>query len=66
MVKILQIMTVDWPRTSNSDAHESSAHRHKILHECKVAIGRATLYFQKVTKEQKQKRVDNGNEKVKQ
>ena len=23
MVKILQIMTVDWPRTSNSDADES-------------------------------------------
>ena len=42
-----------------------SVHRHEILHECKVAIGRATLHFQKVTKEQKQKRVDNGNEKVK-
>ena len=42
-----------------------SVHRHEILHECKVAIVRATLHFQKVTKEQKQKRVDNGNEKVK-
>ena len=43
-----------------------SVHRHEILQKCKVAIVRATLYFQKVTKEQKQKRVDNGNEKVKQ
>ena len=42
-----------------------SAHRREILHVCKVAIGRATLQFQKVTTEQKQKRVDNGNEKVK-
>ena len=42
-----------------------SVHRHEILHECKVAISRATLHFQKVTKEQKQKRVDNGNEEVK-
>ena len=42
-----------------------SVHRHKSLDECKVAIVRATLHFQKVTKEQKQKRVDNGNEKVK-
>ena len=42
-----------------------SVHRHEILHECKVAIVRATLHFQKVTKEQKQKRVDNGKEKVK-
>ena len=42
-----------------------SVHRHKRLDECKVAIVRATLHFQKVTKEQKQKRVDNGNEKVK-
>ena len=41
-----------------------SVHRHEILHECKVAISKATLHFQKVTKEQKQKRVDNGNEKV--
>ena len=40
-----------------------SVHRHEILHECKVAIVRATLHFQKVTKEQK--RVDNGKEKVK-
>ena len=43
-----------------------SVHRHEILQECKVAIVGATLYFQKVTKEQKQKRVDKGNEKVKQ
>ena len=42
-----------------------SVHRHESLDECKVAIVRATLHFQKVTKEQKQKRVDNGNEKVK-
>ena len=42
-----------------------SDHRHESLDECKVAIVRATLHFQKVTKEQKQKRVDNGNEKVK-
>ena len=42
-----------------------SVHRHEILDECKVAIVRATLHFQKVTKEQKQKRVDNGKEKVK-
>ena len=42
-----------------------SVHRHEILHECKVAIVRATLHFQKFTKEQKQKRVDNGKEKVK-
>ena len=43
-----------------------SVHRHEILHECKVAIVRATMYVQKVAKdEQKQKRVDNGNEKVK-
>ena len=37
----------------------------RFFHECKVAIVRATLHFQKVTKEQKQKRVDNGKEKVK-
>ena len=42
-----------------------SVHRLEILHERKVAIVRATLHFQKVTKEQKQKRVDNGKEKVK-
>ena len=46
-----------------------SVHRHESLDECKVAIVRATLHFQKVTKEQKQKRVNamqcNGNEKVK-
>ena len=42
-----------------------SVHRHESLEESKVAIVRATLHFQKVTNEQKQKRVDNGNEKVK-
>ena len=44
MVTILQIMTVDWPRTSNSDADEciiilKNVHHHESLHECKVAIG---------------------------
>ena len=42
-----------------------SVHRHESLGECKVAIVRATLHFQKVTKKRKQKRVDHGNQKVK-
>ena len=71
MVAILQIMSVDWPRTSNSDADKciiilKSVQHHESLHECKVAIGKATLHFRKVTKDFKQKRVDDGNEKVKQ
>ena len=71
MVAILQIMSVDWPRTSNSDADKciiilKSVQHHESLHECKVAISKATLHFRKVTKDFKQKRVDDGNEKVKQ
>ena len=43
MVAILQIMSVDWPRTSNSDADKciiilKSVQHHESLHECKVAI----------------------------
>ena len=71
MVAILQIMFVDWPRTSNSDADKciiilKSEQHHESLHECKVAISKATLHFGKVTKDFKQKRVDDGNKKVKQ
>ena len=56
MVAILQIMSVDWPRTSNSDADKciiilKSAQHHESLHECKVAISKATLHFRKVTKD---------------
>ena len=43
-----------------------SVQHHESLHECKVAISKATLHFRKVTKDFKQKRVDDGNEKVKQ
>ena len=71
MVAIQQIMTVDWLRTSNSDADKciiilKSLQHHESLHECKVAISKATLHFQKVTKAFKQKRVDDGNKRVKQ
>ena len=50
MVAILQIMTVDWPRTSNSDADKciiilKSVQHHESLHECEVAISKATLHF---------------------
>ena len=71
MVAILQIITVYWPRTSNPDADKciiilKSVQHHENLHECEVAISKATLHFRKVTKEFKQKRVDDGNERVKQ
>ena len=61
MVAILQIMTVDWLRTSNSDADRcitilKSVQHHESLHECEVAISKATLHFRKVTKEFKQRR----------
>ena len=70
MVAILQIMSIDWPRTTNSDADKciiilKSDQHHESLHECKVAISNATLHFRKVTKDFKQQRVDDGNEKVK-
>ena len=70
MVAILQIMSIDWPRTTNSDADKcmiilTSVQHHESLHECKVAISNATLHFRKVTKDFKQQRVDDGNEKVK-
>ena len=59
MVAILQIMSVDWPRTSNSDADKciiilKSVQHHESLHECKVAISKVTLHFRKVTKDFKQ------------
>ena len=71
MVAILQIMSVDQPGTSNSDADKciiilKSVQHHESLHECKVAISKANLHFRKVTKDFKQKRIDDGNEKVKQ
>ena len=71
MVAILQIMSVGWPRTSNSDADKciiilKSGQLHESLHECEVDISKATLHFRKVTKDFKQKKVDDGNEKVKQ
>ena len=71
MVAILQIMSVDQPRTSNSDADEciiilKSVQHYEGLYECKVAITKATLHFRKVTKDFKRNRVDDGNEKVKQ
>ena len=71
MVAILQIMSVDWPRTINSDADKctiilKSVQHHEGLYECKVAISKATLHYRKVTNDFKQNRVDDGNEKVKQ
>ena len=58
-------------RDSNSDADKciiilKSDQHHESLHECKVAISKATLHFRKVTKHFKQKSVEDGNEKVKQ
>ena len=55
MVAILQIMSVDWPRTSNSDADKciiilKSVQHHESLHECKVAISKATLPFERLLK----------------
>ena len=74
MVAILQIMSVDWPRTSNSDADKCIIiHFSKVSNTMrvytnvrKVAISKAALHFRKVTKDFKQKRVDDGNEKVNQ
>ena len=55
MVAILQIMSVDWPRTSNSDADKciiilKSVQHHESLHECKVAISKATPSFERLLK----------------
>ena len=74
MVAILRIMSVDWPRTRNSDADKCIIiHFSKVSNTMKVytnvrkvAISKATLHFRKVTKDFKQKRVNDGNEKVNQ
>ena len=43
-----------------------SVHTMRVCTNETVAISKATLHFRKVTKDFKQNRVDDGNEKVKQ
>ena len=55
MVAILQITSVDLHRTSKSDADTciiilKNVQHHESLHECKVAISKATCTFERLLK----------------